>query len=132
MTKVEMRIAHLLLSLPVIGVCAMVTLACTSGFITWPVDGWQVVYSLALALPFAFAFFMILQGIHKDRPLRAVVGVCNSILLGTPPTFILFEPMDGEGKLYILALFPLYLWTVVAVMSLIGIASDALTGPRKA
>lgn len=132
MVKVEMRIAHLLLSLPVIGACAMAALAWTSGFITWPVDGRQVVYSLALTLPFAFAYFMILQGIQQDRPLRAVVGVCHSILLGSPPTLILFQPLDGESTLYFLVLSPLYLWTVVALMTLIGIAADALTRPRKA
>jgi Ca2+-binding RTX toxin-like protein len=57
--------------------------------------------------------------------------MCYSILLGTPATVGLIGTWDGGGLQYLLALLPLYLWSVTVIMTFIGIAADALTGATR-
>ena len=69
---------------------------------------------------------MTLQGAQDGRSVRLVVAAIFSVLLGYLPVMLLVDPVDGEGLQYLLVLYPLYSWSVVAIMTLIGICADAI------
>lgn len=119
-----MKIAHTLLAMPLLGACAVAILL-------WESLPFEAPIGLALAAilhlgPFGFAFHMTMQGAQRGRLARLMVGVCFAVLLGYLPLTLLINRVDGEGLQYLLALYPVYSWSVVAIMTLIGIGADAI------
>lgn len=120
------------LVLPIAGAGLTAALMWISLFITFPLDTGAYLWGTALLLPFFLAFLMAFQGIQPGRRHLCNVGICYSILLSAPAMIGLIGTWDGGGLQYLLALLPLYLWSVTVIMTFVGIAADALTSAKRA
>lgn len=109
------------LVLPLVGACMLAALIWKSLFITPPLTDGMYLWIVVLLLPFVVAFFSALQCVRTR--LRQSIGLLHSVFLSTPPAIGLIDNWNGE----IIALLPIYLWSVTVIMTLAGIVADALS-----
>lgn len=114
------------LVLPLSGAVVTALVLWRSGLLSTPLGPQDGLLLVALLLPFVFAFHMALGGIRAGNLPRQVAGGVFSVLLGVPAIICLADDVRGESVQLLLRMAPLYLWIVVALMTLVGIAVDTL------
>lgn len=73
---------------------------------------------------------MALGGIRGGNGPRQVAGGVFSVLLSIPAIICLADGVRGETAQLLFVIAPLYLWIVVTLMTLFGIAIDALSSSK--
>lgn len=106
----------ILLMLPVLGAWMMATLIWKSLFVVPPLTEGMYAWLVVLLLPFGLAFFGLLQCLRLNNRPRQILEVLRSILLGAPAAIGLIGNWNGE----VIALLPIYLWPVTAIMTFVG------------
>ena len=101
----------------------MAALIWKSLFIVQPITQGSYMWVFVLLMPFALCFLSIWKSVRAGEKLSQCVGLVHAILLTAPAAVGLFDGWSGE----VIALLPIYLWSLTVFMTLAGIVADALS-----